>query len=116
MVINKIDRPDARPDEVLNEIFDLFVELGAERASWPISRTSSPAAASGYATHDPAQRTDSIQPLLDMVLEQVPGPEIDAERPAANARHHARLVGLRGPDRRRADPVGPDPPRAAGAL
>jgi len=80
VVINKIDRPDARPQEVLNETFELFVELGAgdTLADFPYIFASS---REGYATHDPAQRTDSVRPLLDLVLQAVPGPEIDAESP-----------------------------------
>ena len=52
VVINKIDRPDARPHEVLDEAFDLLMDLGAEHVS-TTSRTSSPPASEGYATHDP---------------------------------------------------------------
>jgi GTP-binding protein len=78
VVINKIDRPDARTEEVLNETFELFMELGAdgELADFPFIYASS---REGYATHDPKVRTDSMQPLLDLVLEAIPGPAIDAE-------------------------------------
>ncbi|HVA50310.1 MAG TPA: translational GTPase TypA [Pirellulales bacterium] len=80
VVINKIDRSDARPDEVLNETFELFVELGADDAlaDFPYIFSSS---REGFATHDFNERGDSMQPLLDLVLESVPGPEIDAEAP-----------------------------------
>ncbi len=80
VVINKIDRPDARPHEVLSEVFDLFLDLGAddELADFPHIFTS---AREGYATADPAVRTDSIHPVLDMVLAHVPGPEIEADAP-----------------------------------
>ncbi len=80
VVINKIDRPDARPDEVLNETFELFLELGAddELADFPYIFASG---RDGYATHDPAKPGDSMHPLLDLVLEHVPGPEIDADAP-----------------------------------
>jgi GTP-binding protein len=80
VVINKIDRSDARANEVLNETFELFVELGADDAlaDFPYIFSSS---REGYATHDLGERTDSMRPLLDMVLESVPGPEIDAEAP-----------------------------------
>src|SRR5690242_15721313 len=72
VVINKIDRPDARPDEVLNEAFELFLELGAsdDLADFPYIFATG---RGGYATHDPKQPGDSIHPLLDMVLEHVPG-------------------------------------------
>ncbi len=80
VVINKIDRPDARPQEVLNETFELFIELGAddELADFPHIYTS---ARHGYATTDFTRPTDSIHPLLDMVLAEVPGPEVDADAP-----------------------------------
>jgi GTP-binding protein len=78
VVINKIDRPDARPQEVLDEIFDLFLELGADDklADFPYIYASGRA---GFATHDPAHPGTSMQPLLDLVLERIPGPEIDSQ-------------------------------------
>jgi GTP-binding protein len=80
VVINKIDRPDARPLEVLDEVLELFLELGAddELADFPYIFAS---ARDGYATTDPNERAGTMQPLLDMVLEHIPGPEIDAESP-----------------------------------
>ncbi len=80
VVINKIDRPDARPDEVLEEVFELFLELGAtdEPADFPYIYTS---ARDGFATHDINQRGGTMQPLLDLVLEKIPGPEIDSQAP-----------------------------------
>ncbi len=77
VVINKIDRSDARPQEVLNETFELFMELGADEhlADFPYMYASG---REGYATTDPAVRTESVHPLLDMVLKHIPGPEIDA--------------------------------------
>jgi GTP-binding protein len=76
VVVNKIDRPDARPFEVLNETFELFLDLGADDllADFPHIFAS---ARDGYATDDPARRGTSIHPLLDLVLRSVPGPEID---------------------------------------
>jgi len=80
VVINKIDRSDARAQEVLNETFELFLELGAddELADFPYIFASS---REGYATHDPAVRGDSMRPLLDLVLEAIPGPQIDPDSP-----------------------------------
>ncbi len=80
VVINKIDRPDARPNEVLDEVFELFLQLGADDrlADFPYIFASSKL---GYATHELDQRGDSIAPLMDMILEKIPGPEIDAEAP-----------------------------------
>jgi GTP-binding protein len=75
VVVNKIDRPDARIEEVLNEIFDLFIELGAddETAEFPYIFASG---RDGYATHDFHKREGDIRPLLDLVLERIPGPEV----------------------------------------
>src|SRR6185437_14138483 len=80
VVINKIDRPDARAEEVLNETFELFMELGADEAlaDFPYIFASS---RHGFATHDPSDPGDSMKPLLDLVLASVPGPEIDADSP-----------------------------------
>jgi GTP-binding protein len=76
VVINKIDRPDARPHEVVDEVLNLFLQLGAddELADFPYVFAS---AKLGYATFDPDKPTDSIQPLMDLILEKIPGPEID---------------------------------------
>ncbi|MFN9040467.1 MAG: GTP-binding protein, partial [Planctomyces sp.] len=64
VVINKIDRPDCRPDEVLSQTFDLLVELGADDKTldFPYIYTS---AREGYATLDPAKKGGDIRPLLD---------------------------------------------------
>ena len=80
VVINKIDRPDARPSAALSETFDLFVELGADDESldFPYIFASGRA---GYATHDPAVMTTDITALLDMVLEHVPGPDVKLDAP-----------------------------------
>ncbi|HEY5311803.1 MAG TPA: translational GTPase TypA [Pirellulales bacterium] len=80
VVINKVDRSDARPLEVLNETFELFIELGAddELADFPYIFASS---RDGYATPEHDRKTDSMKPLLDLVLEAIPGPEIDNDAP-----------------------------------
>lgn len=80
VVVNKIDRGDARPQEVLDETFELFVELGADEAlaDFPYIFASG---RSGYATHDPAHHGTSMFPLLDLMLEAIPGPEIEADAP-----------------------------------
>jgi GTP-binding protein len=80
VVVNKIDRPDARPHEALSETFDLFVELGADDATldFPYIFASGRA---GYATHDPDQAGDSIRPLLDLILDRVPGPQANPSGP-----------------------------------
>lgn len=78
VAINKIDRPFARPNEVLNEVFDLFVEL--EAADWqlefPVVYTSS---LLGTATLDPTEPGTNLQPLFDMVVSEIPAPTGDPE-------------------------------------
>jgi len=78
VVINKIDRSDARPAEVLNEIFDLFVELDA--ADWqldfPVIYTDS---RQGVATLDPDQPGIDLQPLFELVVKEIPPPIADSE-------------------------------------
>ena len=80
VVINKIDRKDARSREVVNEMFDLFVNLGAddETATFPYIFASTKL---GYATHDPDVPGESILPLVDMILENIPGPIVDVGEP-----------------------------------
>ena len=80
VVINKIDRPDSRPDEVLSETFDLMVELGADDQTldFPYIFTS---ARDGYATHDSSQRSGTMLPLLEMIHEHVPPPEDNSDLP-----------------------------------
>ncbi|MEX2308696.1 MAG: translational GTPase TypA [Pirellulales bacterium] len=80
VVVNKIDRPDARPHEVLNESFELLMELGGEHilSDFPHIFASSK---EGFATHDPETPGDSMRPLFDMMIESIPGPEIDPDAP-----------------------------------
>ncbi|MGC8552328.1 MAG: translational GTPase TypA [Phycisphaerae bacterium] len=80
VVINKIDRPDARPTEVLNEIFDLFVELDADddALDFPVVYSSGRA---GYARLDPADTNEDMRPLLETIVKKIPGPVADLEKP-----------------------------------
>jgi GTP-binding protein len=80
VVINKIDRPDAMIDDVVNRTFDLFVHLGAtdEQLDFPIVYTS---ALKGIATLDVNKPGKDISPLLDTVLEQIPAPTVNAGSP-----------------------------------
>jgi GTP-binding protein len=80
VVVNKIDRPDARPMEVIDEALDLLIDLGADDdiADFPHLFTS---AKEGYATTDPRVRTDSMKPLLDMVIQQISGPNVEPDQP-----------------------------------
>ncbi len=80
VVINKIDRKDARPHDVVNEMFDLFINLGADDdiADFPYIFASTK---EGYATTDPNVRTDSMSPLLDLILEKIPAPLVEMDEP-----------------------------------
>jgi GTP-binding protein len=80
VVINKIDRSDARPMEVLDEAFELLMELGADEhlVDFPHIFCSGRA---GYATFDPTKPGDSMRPLLDMVVKEIPGPDVDPDLP-----------------------------------
>jgi GTP-binding protein len=80
VVINKIDRPDARPMEVLNAVFDLFIELGADDATldFPVIYASG---RQGIATTDLAVEPGDLRPLYNAILEHVPAPEVNADGP-----------------------------------
>ena len=80
VVINKIDRPDSRAKEVLDEALELLVDLGGEHYMDNFLHIYS-SSKEGYATHDPNVRGDSMVPLLDMVLECIPGPEVEPDAP-----------------------------------
>lgn len=73
VVVNKIDRPDARPQDVLSETFDLFVELGADDKTLDFPYVFASGRA-GFATLDPTIPSDNIKPLLDTIVRCVPGP------------------------------------------
>ncbi|PIS29383.1 MAG: translational GTPase TypA [Candidatus Marinimicrobia bacterium CG08_land_8_20_14_0_20_45_22] len=76
LVINKIDRRDARIDEVVNEVYDLFIDLGAtdEQIGFPIRYTQ---AKTGVAHKKLDDGSENLQPLFDAILEFTPGPEAD---------------------------------------
>ena len=78
LVINKIDRPDARIQEVLNEVYDLFIDLDAteEQLDFPIVYTI---AKDGVAKMDLEDDSDSLKPLFDLILKVVPPPEGDKD-------------------------------------
>lgn len=80
VVINKIDRPSARPDWVINQIFDLFVQLNAtdEQLDFPIVYAS---ALVGYATLDLAQPNDNLIPLFETIIKEVKPPAVDENGP-----------------------------------
>jgi GTP-binding protein len=80
VVLNKIDRPDARPQEVLNEVYDLFIDLDAteDQIEFPVLYTN---ARDGVASADPAVRGDDLRPLFDAIVEHVPPPKGDPAAP-----------------------------------
>lgn len=81
VVINKIDRPSARPAEVIDEVLDLFIELGADddQIEFPVIYAS---ARDGYASKDPDVREGDLRPLFDAILEYIPAPSGDPDGPA----------------------------------
>jgi len=80
VVVNKIDRPGARPEEVIDEVLDLFIELGAneDQLEFPVVYAS---AREGYSSLDSSVREGDMRPLLDSILENIECPEGDLEGP-----------------------------------
>ena len=80
VVVNKVDRPGARPDWAINQTFDLFDKLGATEAQldFPIVYAS---ALEGWATLDLANKSDNLKPLFDAILKNVPVREDDPNEP-----------------------------------
>ncbi|WP_430460613.1 translational GTPase TypA [Thalassolituus sp. LLYu03] len=80
VVINKIDRPGARPDWVMDEIFDLFDRLGAteEQLDFPVIYAS---ALNGIAGNDPDAMADNMDPLFQMIVDHVQPPAVDVDGP-----------------------------------
>jgi GTP-binding protein len=80
VVINKIDRPDARPQEVLNEVYDLFIDLDAdeEQVEFPVVYASARAGTSSMSIGEPGE---DLRPLFDAIIDSVPPPRGDVEAP-----------------------------------
>jgi GTP-binding protein len=81
VVINKIDRPNARPMHVLNETFDLFLDLGAkeEQAEFETIYTN---ALTGSAGTDHRHISTTLEPLFNAIVDEIPAPDVDADAPA----------------------------------
>ena len=81
VVVNKIDRDGARPTEVIDEVLDLFIELGADddQIEFPVVYASGRA---GYSSLSPDVREGDMRPLLDSILEHIPSPDGDPDGPA----------------------------------
>ena len=82
VVINKIDRPGARPDEVLDEVFELMMELGADddQLDFPVIYASG---VNGYARYEADDGNMDMVPLLDTIVKEVPAPQVDVDGPVA---------------------------------
>ena len=80
VVVNKIDRDGARPEEVIDEVLDLFIELGADddQLDFPVVYASGRA---GYASDDPTVREGDLRPLMEMIINEVPAPQNDPKGP-----------------------------------
>ena len=80
VVVNKIDRPDARPDEVLNEIYDLFIDLDAnnDQIDFPVLYAIG---RDGIAKRSLDEESNSLAPLLETIVEHVPPPHYDPDEP-----------------------------------
>ncbi|MBN8655933.1 MAG: translational GTPase TypA [Anaerolineae bacterium] len=79
VVINKVDRKDAEPSRVLNETFDLFIELGAteEQADFPVIYAQGSAGKAGLTP----ELGPDLQPLFDVILHHIPAPKVDPDAP-----------------------------------
>ena len=99
VVINKIDRPDARPDWVLDQVFDLFDRLGAtdEQLDFPVIYAS---AIKGISGLESDQMTGDMKPLIEMIIEKVPAPEVIKDAPlqlqisALDSNSYVGVIGI----------------------
>jgi GTP-binding protein len=80
VVVNKVDRPDGRPHEALDEALELLAELGGEEQLDSVAYVFT-SAKEGFATTDPAVPSTDMQPLLDLIVNTLPGPDVDADAP-----------------------------------
>ena len=85
MVVNKIDRDGARPESVVNESLDLMMDLGAtdEQLEFTMEHVVFASAVNGYARLSPDDNNDNMLPLLDMIVEGLPAPDVDIDGPLA---------------------------------
>ena len=98
VVINKIDRPDARPQEVLNEIYDLFIDLDAEESQldFPVLYA---VAKNGTASSIPPLPGTDLKPLFEAIVNTIPAGHGRSRRHTADSGHQSRLLGLLWPHR-----------------
>lgn len=112
VVVNKIDREGARPDWVIDQVFDLFDNLGAtdEQLDFPILYAS---AINGTSGHEPDEMTDTMDILLDAIVDRVPHPQVDREGPfqmQVSALDYNSYVGVIGVGRVTRGSVAPNTP------
>ena len=103
LVVNKVDRPDARIEEVVNEVYELFLDLDADESQieFPIVYAN---ARAGHAGLDPDELAPDLRPLFDTMLATDPGADLRPGSPAAGARHEPRREPVRRPARAAAHP------------
>ena len=96
LVVNKVDRPDARIAEVVDEVYELFLDLDAdeEQIEFPIVYTN---ARAGWASLEEGVEGTDLSPLMDLLLETIPAPVVRRGPSAAGAGDQPRRVALRGP-------------------
>ena len=113
VALNKIDRSDARPTQVLDDVYELFIDLGADefQIEFPVVYTNAKA---GTATADLAEPGTDLRPLLDLLVSVTPPPTFEDGPPAAAARHEPVGQRLRRPHGGRSHPQRHDPGRPAG--
>ena len=85
IVVYKIDRPGADPEKAYNDCLDLMADLGAndEQLEFAMEHVVYASAMNGFARLDPADDNDNMYPLLDMILDDMPAPEVDPDGPLA---------------------------------
>jgi GTP-binding protein len=99
VVINKVDRPDARPHWVLDQVFDLFDRLGGtdEQLDFPVIYAS---AIEGISGLEPESMTSDMTPLMQMILDKVPAPEVNIDGPlqlqisALDSNSYVGVIGI----------------------
>ncbi|MCP8351925.1 translational GTPase TypA [Candidatus Synchoanobacter obligatus] len=112
VVVNKIDRDGARCDWVVDQVFELFDHLGAsdEQLDFQVMYAS---AINGFATPDPDMASDTMAPLLDMILEHAPAPDVDHDGPfqmQITSLDHSSYVGTIGIGRIQRGSIKPNTP------
>ncbi|MDC0279013.1 translational GTPase TypA [bacterium] len=80
VVVNKVDRPDGRPLEALDEGLELLAELGGDEQLDNAAYVFA-SAKNGFATKDPAEASSDMRPLLDLLVDALPGPDVDQDAP-----------------------------------